>query len=48
MRAKLRDVFTDGEIDKVKIIRRRVYTHNARIASSFRKGRLILPGMRRT
>ncbi|EGD57846.1 3-(3-hydroxyphenyl)propionate hydroxylase [Novosphingobium nitrogenifigens DSM 19370] len=44
MRAKLRDVFTDGEIDKLKIIRRRVYTHNARIASSFRKGRLILAG----
>ena len=44
MRAKLRDVFTDAQIDRLTIIRRRVYTHNARIASSFRQGRLILAG----
>lgn len=44
MRTKLRDLFSDAEIDRLKIIRRRVYTHNARIVSSFRKGRLLLAG----
>lgn len=44
MRAKLRDLFSEAEIDRLQIIRRRVYTHNARIASSFRKRRLLLAG----
>ena len=44
MRAKLRDLFSDEQIDQLQIIRRRVYTHNARIVSSFRQGRLILAG----
>lgn len=30
--------------DKVDVIRSRVYTHNARIAGSFRKGRIVLAG----
>ena len=44
MRAKLRDLFTYEQIDRLDIIRRRVYTHNARVASSFRQGRLLLAG----
>jgi 3-(3-hydroxy-phenyl)propionate hydroxylase len=44
LRNKLRDIFTDDEIDKLNILRRRVYTHNARIASSFRKERLLIAG----
>lgn len=44
MRDKLRDFFSDAEIDRLDIIRRRVYTHNARVASTFRQGRLILAG----
>ncbi len=44
LRDKLRDIFTDEEIDRLHILRRRVYTHNARIASSFRKGRLLIAG----
>ncbi len=44
MRAKLRDLFSDEQIDRLQIIRRRVYTHNARIVSSFRQGRLLLAG----
>ena len=30
--------------DKVDIIRRRLYTHHSRIASSFRKGRMLIAG----
>ncbi|HTX95039.1 MAG TPA: bifunctional 3-(3-hydroxy-phenyl)propionate/3-hydroxycinnamic acid hydroxylase [Mycobacterium sp.] len=30
--------------DRVDVIRRRVYTHHSRIASAFRKGRLLLAG----
>lgn len=30
--------------DKVDIIRRRLYTHHSRIASSFRKGRILIAG----
>jgi 3-(3-hydroxy-phenyl)propionate hydroxylase len=44
LRDKLRDIFTDVEIDRLHILRRRVYTHNARIASSFQKGRLLIAG----
>lgn len=44
MRAKLRDLFSEAEIDRLEIIRRRVYTHNARIASAFRQGRLLIAG----
>src|ERR1700759_688314 len=30
--------------DRVDIIRRRLYTHHSRIASSFRKGRIMIAG----
>lgn len=44
MRVKLRDLFSEEEIDRLNIIRRRVYTHNARVASTFRQGRRIIAG----
>jgi 3-(3-hydroxy-phenyl)propionate hydroxylase len=44
LRDKLGDIFSHDEIDRLHILRRRVYTHNARIASSFRKGRLLIAG----
>lgn len=42
MAALIRKVVTDPE--KVDYIRKRVYTHNARLASSFRVGRVLLAG----
>lgn len=44
LKEKYRDIFTDDEISRLDHIRQRVYTHHARIASTFRKGRLLLAG----
>ena len=42
MAALMRNVVADPE--QVDYIRQRVYTHNARLASTFRKGRVLLAG----
>lgn len=44
LKKKYEGIFSDSEFNRLDHIRRRVYSHNARIASSFRTGRLLLAG----
>ena len=44
LKRKYKGLFDTQEFDRIDHIRRRVYTHNARVASTFRKGRVFLAG----
>lgn len=44
LKRKYKGLFDASEFDRIDHIRRRVYTHNARVAATFRKGRVFLAG----
>lgn len=44
LKRKYKGLFDASEFNRIDHIRRRVYTHNARVAATFRKGRVFLAG----